>query len=778
MKQLVRTIAYCIAALLMATSAWSASLTFDLSEVAFNPNCSEVLMAGCNPIAVGSNLVLPGKTLLIPLRETETTSAVRAVVTGSRPIESGCGPVIVQHIPTGESVAPMGSTEIPGGETQFGTEAVLVDGAVSYGPNRYVRITVFPVVTDGDGQLIFNSEIDIYIRNRIIAPDGFISPGRLRSNFSPTRTENQNSAVASDGGEKYAIVTSHTLAPAAQSLSRYKQTLGYSTVVIFIEDIVTSYDGRDDAEKLREALRAFYSDGGKFVLLVGDETILPCRYAYPNATNSVPSLELQMICDLYFADLTGEWDADNDGVWGERTHDEADLDAELWVGRLPFETVTEVEAYLAKLIAYETNPGPDPSYLSRAFFFSSDQMRDYSEGGQHGRVAAAYPSWFEIDTVLGVEASTGDDPIPVNLTAAQLIDTLKSGYGIVNILAHGRSDAFGVRTAGYNDWPKSYLQTTDTSGGHASVAQLANSGRSAFYYSIACDNGAFDKDQPPFNQPNPNLAQQLLSVESGGAVAIVANSRWGWVGCSYRLQKAFFDSMFAHPDLPTVEAMYDSKAVNYYYRDLVFGQNFYGDPSLRIYSQTPGILALTTSADGQIDKMLITRDGVTRDGEPIADCRVVVCDSTGILGEYLSDQNGVIQLDFEPELGTHYTVSAMKSGSATCQIVWTPSLATNITDDTKNMPRIFALHQNYPNPFNPETAIAFDLERTTKVTLTVYNTLGQQVCVLADGEFPSGSHTVKWSGNDGHGSECASGVYVYRLETGTRATSHKMLLLK
>jgi hypothetical protein len=89
------------------------------------------------------------------------------------------------------------------------------------------------------------------------------------------------------------------------------------------------------------------------------------------------------------------------------------------------------------------------------------------------------------------------------------------------------------------------------------------------------------------------------------------------------------------------------------------------------------------------------------------------------------------------------------------------------------VPQDYILAQNYPNPFNPTTDISFALPTASHVTLTIYNMLGQQVAVLADGTYGAGQHTVTWDASDQ-----ASGIYLYRLTTGETTTARKMLLLK
>jgi len=94
------------------------------------------------------------------------------------------------------------------------------------------------------------------------------------------------------------------------------------------------------------------------------------------------------------------------------------------------------------------------------------------------------------------------------------------------------------------------------------------------------------------------------------------------------------------------------------------------------------------------------------------------------------------------------------------------------------VPREFALFQNIPNPFNATTRIDFNLPDAGKVTLTVYNVLGQSVATLVDNHLEPGRHHVEWDSRSDGGSEVPSGVYFYRLETASNQASRKMVLMK
>ena len=83
------------------------------------------------------------------------------------------------------------------------------------------------------------------------------------------------------------------------------------------------------------------------------------------------------------------------------------------------------------------------------------------------------------------------------------------------------------------------------------------------------------------------------------------------------------------------------------------------------------------------------------------------------------------------------------------------------------------LFQNFPNPFNPTTQIQFDLPRSMKVELRIYNILGQEVVTLANDIFPAGTHGVSWNA-----ASLPSGIYFCRMEAAGFSQTRKMLLVK
>lgn len=117
---------------------------------------------------------------------------------------------------------------------------------------------------------------------------------------------------------------------------------------------------------------------------------------------------------------------------------------------------------------------------------------------------------------------------------------------------------------------------------------------------------------------------------------------------------------------------------------------------------------------------------------------------------------------------TYYLDDIQLNGKSDAQV------ATGVDNNgTPQVPVALMLGQNYPNPFNPTTNITFALPNESHVTLKVYNSLGQEVSTLVEGNMGAGTHNLVWDG-----SRLASGVYFYRMQAGNQVITKKMLLIK
>jgi hypothetical protein len=98
---------------------------------------------------------------------------------------------------------------------------------------------------------------------------------------------------------------------------------------------------------------------------------------------------------------------------------------------------------------------------------------------------------------------------------------------------------------------------------------------------------------------------------------------------------------------------------------------------------------------------------------------------------------------------------------------------TGVYQVAEALPRQYELTQNYPNPFNPSTTIQFSIPEAGKVSLKVFNLLGQQVAALVDGVHNAGRYNVTFDA-----SKLSTGVYFYQLQLENSRSVKKMMLLK
>jgi len=121
-------------------------------------------------------------------------------------------------------------------------------------------------------------------------------------------------------------------------------------------------------------------------------------------------------------------------------------------------------------------------------------------------------------------------------------------------------------------------------------------------------------------------------------------------------------------------------------------------------------------------------------------------------------------------------VKAMNEGGTSAwSEVWsfTTGLVTSVEQVSSDIPNDFRLSQNYPNPFNPTTTIEFDLPKAGFVTLKIYNILGEEVVKLVAKNLQAGKYSTQLDA-----SNLASGVNLYRLQSGSFMQTKKMILAR
>ncbi len=117
----------------------------------------------------------------------------------------------------------------------------------------------------------------------------------------------------------------------------------------------------------------------------------------------------------------------------------------------------------------------------------------------------------------------------------------------------------------------------------------------------------------------------------------------------------------------------------------------------------------------------------------------------------------------------HYALVDAMSGAIINQ---TPTSIEKDPSD-EGLVKSISLSQNYPNPFNPTTEIGYQISEIGRTRLSVYDLLGREVAVLVDGVMPAGEHRVSFDA-----SGLSSGVYLYRLQSGSMVETRRMTLVK
>ncbi len=642
---------------------------------------------------------------------------------------------------------------------------------------NYTAISVLPVSVTADGQLFFNENITLTISK--LYED--VQKSMIHQLLKPQKHEyvEVNKTADSYGvplGDDYLIITTDLLAPAFSRLIDYRKSQGLTVGIALIDSIAIYYEGVDIQEKIRNYLKDYNHASGSYLLLGGDNIAVPVRYLYYyNTDQPVSNPYYMMPSDLYYSDLDGEWDVDGDGIYGEPTDDAPNLIPELLTGRIPLSDSGSIVHYINKLINYETNPGNGSfDYLNRTLIFASDQMRDYPANGQHGVIAEQFPEYMEIDTGQTIEMPSGNDANPVNPVGDEGVERLSRGFGSVHIIAHGRIDGYVVRSSNYGDWPASFILSTPQPDEHGSVLDLGKNNKTGLYYSISCNLGGYDLDSTDGEPADWSLVERLISLDSAGAVAMVANSRWGWVYSSYHLEKAFTERLYGTSEGRPVEAMYSSWLDYPYYLDLIYGQNFFGDPMSTIYLDIPSGLEVQFQRDNSNQVYIISNDA------PVAGAYISIAMNGELLESGYSSANGIYEIATDLSDIELYDIYVSKSGHTSVYEQFMPSITLDVDDETDNsiLPLKFELFQNYPNPFNPTTTISFDLPQKSDVMVQIYNILGQTVEKFYLPNNQAGRVSIDWEAYDSNGSPLPSGVYFYRVSAGELIETRKMTLLK
>lgn len=405
---------------------------------------------------------------------------------------------------------------------------------------------------------------------------------------------------------RYIIISNENLNQNIRAFEEWKTKHGYTVQITNISWISNHYTGRDLAEKIRTFLKTIYtSQNETYVLLIGSHESIPMRYCYPNnyyeGSPTVPT-------DYYYADLTGDWDADNDGYYGE-LHDNPDFTPEVHVGRIPFDNADTVNQFLAKTMSFQnTTHSWKKNALLLGSFLWLNNYKGHNDTQTDGAVLNE-KLWNELLSQKNFSHTTMYEkegyaqsiyPCDFSLNNSNLRSIWPTGYGIINWVGHGKTQSFqrliwtkdngdGIPYTG-NDTINHVSLFSNQNDTNGNDVLYLNDKKPSIVFSTGCDNANIDNYKK-------SLAESLL--ENGATVFIGATrdlyGPFNWTtqkdGGIETINYLFFTSFIKN--VYSTGVSLDLAKTKYYqkYMDIgkiwwnyqnLYSLNIFGDPSLYI----------------------------------------------------------------------------------------------------------------------------------------------------------------------------------------------------
>lgn len=581
-----------------------------------------------------------------------------------------------------------------------------------------------------------------------------------------------------------------------------RHNLGWNAAFLSTEEIEDSFYGADLKEKVKSAIMHYYQTyGSTYIQFVGDHNVVPVWYTKPIDVDYQPPIAQLQIGDIVYSDFNGVWDYDLDGVYGEPTHDWPDIYPEVYIARLPFsaDSLHHVGNAVHNLIEY-LQDGPTRGYSTTPWHViaSADQMRD---DNQHLAVASAFPDWVYNDASVLIEEPSGGHPWPTSPLGWEVEDYLVfQPVWFFNQQSHGSPPHNAViatcnngNCSGSPNW-KHYLaadfRPTRPDGWIGRLAWSEFGG--IVDYTISCLVGSYDRAIWDVKC----MLVAFLSTRHAD-VSNVSHGRSGWAWISYIPQRAYWEHIFDFeneyfyqgPAFVEARLSYTSgwkwRYENY---DLVNG----GNPAMPIFREELANFSVdfpeTVGVELQTITIQVSRYEGGRPVIPVPDANIALtCGQTIHVGQ--TSELGIWQKEiYVPEtvLRLPFTVTKYSESyipftdTIVVEAGYEPSRGGKkaVASDKGEVPITFSLEENYPNPFNSQTVIAYAIPEQQRVTLKIYNILGQKVRTLVDGPKTKGYYTAVWDSRNDAGDPVSSGIYLYRLTAGDQERIRHMSLLR
>ena len=449
----------------------------------------------------------------------------------------------------------------------------------------------------------------------------------------------------------YVIITGDALASEFQRLADWKTQAGVPAVVRTVSFIRQQYPrGADDADRIRQFIRDAYSRWGtKWVLLGGDTDVVPERLAFSTFFGGeyIP-------CDMYFSCLDGTWNADGDSTYGEGYYsatvrgDSCDLLPEVYVGRAPVVSVSDVQRFIDKNFQYTRTPVGDYEHLLMFFaevLFPQDWQPGQITSLDGAELAEEVLPSLDLNPDLHFlrlyENYTDARWRPGSLqeSAATVLDSLDAGYNMAIHIGHGY---------------RNVMSCGDRTIENADALALTNGNRLSNLYAIDCTSNAIDF---------PCIGEAFLNAPNGGAVTNIGSTRvdFPWSGRAF--QKEYFRLMFQDSITAVGEAQARQK-LPFAGQSLTDNLNRWttttllmlGDPELHQWIGPPRTLTVTKPATYALtDTSMLVNVKIA--GVPLLGATVTLYKADDDYRSAVTDGSGNALVEFRPGSTGSFTVT-------------------------------------------------------------------------------------------------------------------------
>jgi hypothetical protein len=793
---------------LLATSALASVLVYPLQidspDLLTGTDGLRITLTGSPSLGNPGEPLLPKTPVRLLLPPGESIVNVSVLALESEQLCDGLAPRVAQP-PYALNDAPpnnrmTGLPSIYQGKDEWPADPLISWREDFYRGHRILTLLVSPLSYRGrDDRIIHHRNLEVRIETQVDASASAQMQLMLHSDdatrtrlsrllFNPEMLESYE-RVSSDVGSSrstppldYMILSTERWATQLETYIHFLRSRGHHVRLYLRSWVNENYAGRDEPEALRNFIQETYQETGmKYLLIVGDtrdDDGIPHRGFY---CQSYSTTDYDLPGDIYYGALDGDWNLDGDGRWGEPG--EGDLFPEVSVGRACVSDEDDLEQFMRKHMLYQEAPVLE--HTTRMLMVGEKLWNNPLTWGANYKDEI----WFGSDANGLVT-----EGVPPTMAVGSLYErtwawedehlkyVLNDGMGIVNHQGH----------AYYNLAAK--IHNND-------LSSLSNDGIDhgyGFFYSQGCYCGSFD-DKASYGGYHSDCFAERLTTEFGGAVATVMNSRYGWgdaggtAGPSQFYDREFFDALFGEEVLEAGLANDDAKMdlawmVDYPgMRWCHYNLNLFGDPALRLWTQTPASLEMTgmSGMSGNSEEVVLR---VLSNGAPLPGAKVTLfSQELDIQISGTSNISGQATLSTSPLREGLYTLTIHRKNFVTHRsehIVREGGGPGDEPADEDAQPRgsvpgLLSLGPNVPNPFNPSTTIQFELPFEGAVDLIIYDVEGRRVrTLLSASHLGAGHHCVIWDGRDHQGQEMGSGVYFSLLSSGDVSDTGKMLMLK